>query len=116
MQIDAVRLTDLGLFATDLNSDMAAGSVLSQLDDAQTYINNVRAQLGAVMQRLEFAGNSLSISIENAEATRSALLDVDVASEITALTQNQAMLEASISMLAQANLRPNILLGLLRNG
>jgi flagellin len=116
VQIDAVRLTDLGLFATDLNSDMAAGSVLSQLDNAQTYINNVRAQLGAVMQRLEFAGNSLSISIENAEATRSALLDVDVASEITALTQNQAMLEASISMLAQANLRPNILLGLLRNG
>jgi flagellin len=116
VRIDAIRIVDLGLTGTAVTNREEATSAITQIDAALSRVNNVRAQLGAAMQRLEFASSSLAVSIENAESTRSSLLDVDVSSEITELTQSQALLEAGISMLAQANLRPNILLGLLRNG
>ena len=77
-------------------------------------INTFRANVGASQNRLDFASSNLAASIENAEAARSQLLDLDIASEITLFTSKQVLLQAGVAMLAQANQLPQNLLRLLQ--
>ena len=75
-------------------------------------LNNSRAGIGAAQNRLDFASANLATAIENAESARSALLDLDVAQEITTLTSKQILVQAGVSMLSQANQLPQNLLQL----
>jgi flagellin len=52
--------------------------------------------------------------VENTSSAQSALLDVDVSSEITTFTSKQVLLQAGVSLLAQANQQPSLLLRLLQ--
>ena len=83
------------------------------LDAAISRINEARAETGAYISRFEFAGNNLAVSVENLDAARSVLLDVDVAAEMANFSSKQVMMQASVSMLAQANQLPQNLLKLL---
>ena len=56
--------------------------------------------------------NNLASAIENAEAARSTLLDLDVAAEITVFTSKQILVQTGVAMLAQANQLPQNLLRL----
>ena len=77
-------------------------------------LNQSRATIGAGQNRLEFASANLASSIENAEAARSTLMDLDIAAEITVFTSKQVLLQAGVAMLAQANQLPQNLLRLLQ--
>ena len=95
---------------TQGGADTAIGAVNTAINT----LSSIRADVGAAQSRLEFASNNLAVSIENSEAARSALLDVDVAEEITNFTTKQVLLQAGVSMLAQANQLPQNLLQLLQ--
>ena len=71
-----------------------------------------RSDIGAAQNRLTFASSNLSSAIENAEAARSTLLDLDVAAEISTFTAKQILVQTGVSMLAQANQLPQNLLRL----
>ncbi|MFW5833769.1 MAG: flagellin, partial [Pseudomonadota bacterium] len=77
-------------------------------------VNSQRAQLGAAMSRLEKIDENIAITVENLDAARSLLMDVDVAEEMTKFTTNQVMTQAATAMLAQANQLPQNLMRLLQ--
>lgn len=112
--IDAISTGVLGLSSSDILTAGNADNAISAVNNAISTLSGSRAAVGAVQSRLDFASNNLAVSIENSEAARSALLDVDVAEEITNFTTKQVLLQAGVAMLSQANQLPQNLLQLLR--
>lgn len=112
VSVNAVSATSMGVNATDLttseNADIASSLVSSGIDSLQ----NARAIVGANQNRLEFATANLATVTENTEAARSQLLDLDVAAEMSNFTSKQILVQAGVSMLAQANQMPQQLLRL----
>ena len=93
---------------TIATSDTASVNITAALDT----LNTARAGIGANQNRLQFASDNLAITIENSEAARSNLLDLDVASEMTVFTGKLVLVQAGVAMLAQANQLPQNLLRL----
>lgn len=89
-----------------------AATASDEIDTAVQAVNTARAGIGSAQNRVEFAQNNLAVTIENSEAARSVLLDVDVSAEITKFTSEQVLIQAGVSMLAQANQQPSLLLRL----
>ena len=86
---------------------------ISEIDDAINSISAMRAQYGAVQNRLEHVINNLEIYQQNLTASESQIRDVDMASEMAQLTKLQVLQQAGTSMLAQANQEPQSVLKLL---
>jgi flagellin len=72
----------------------------------------VRGEIGAIQNRFEFTKQNLATMAENTDNGRSLLMDLDVASEMTRLTSQQILVQAGVSVLAQANQMPQQLLRL----
>lgn len=106
-------LDALGLTAESVASKQGAQVALSRLDDALVQVNGVRANLGAIQNRLTSVINNLGITEENFSEANSRIRDVDVASETADMTKNQILNQAGISVLSQANQTPNFALKLL---
>jgi flagellin len=106
-------LPSLGLAAENISTKEGAQVSLKKLDNALVQVNGVRANLGAVQNRLSSTINNLGISDENLSAANSRIRDVDVASETSDLTRNNILVQSGTSVLAQANQFPNIALKLL---
>lgn len=115
VDIPAMTLAALGLDTLDVTTQVRADIAIDTLKAALTVLSQGRATVGAQQLRLEAVGRNLGVISDNNEAARSALIDVDVSQEITDLTMNQSLMQASIAMLSRANQMPDILLGLLRN-
>jgi len=114
-----VDIADISKSALSIgsNSVSALSAATTAIDAINTAIDTVataRASLGASQNRLEFAGANVATQMENAEAARSTLMDLDVAAEMSAFTSNQILQQAGVSMLAQANQMPQNLLRLFR--
>ena len=71
-----------------------------------------RAKLGAKMNRINFVSDALSIAIENNEQARSAIIDLDIASEMSKFVSLQVLKEAGMAMISQAQKMPQSLLSL----
>jgi len=108
--------------ADTLTIDITSGANISTLDVADlaaatTEIDNVsslRADLGALQNRLEHTVNNLGTTAENLTSSESRIRDTDMAKEMVTLTKNNILLQASQAMLAQANQQPQGVLQLLR--
>jgi len=87
-----------------------AGAVL---DAAINKVTAIRADVGALQSRFDYASANLQTAVQNQEAARSAFLDADISEESTEFASNQVLLQASISVLAQANQLPQNLLKLI---
>jgi flagellin len=115
VEIPAMTLAALGLEDIAITTQSDANSAIDAMTAALAVLNQGRANVGAQQLRMESVSRSLGVVSENNEAAKSSLIDVDVSAEITEITTNQAMMEASIAMLSRANQLPDILLELLRN-
>ncbi len=114
VKIDGIDTTDLSVASKVVSTYSDATTALAAIDTAITTIATSRAKLGASQNRLEFAGANIATQMENAEAARSTLMDLDVAAEMSTFTSNQILQQAGVSMLAQANQMPQNLLRLFR--
>jgi len=105
-----------GLNTTGLSIATAAGAAtaLTRLDSAINAKDTARARFGYQMSRLENTVSVLNVQAENIQAAESRISDVDVATEMAAMTRNQVLAQAGVSMLAQANMTPQMALTLLR--
>ena len=83
-------------------------------DNALNIVNEFRAEIGAVQNRLEKNSNSLNISTEGSKQALSRIVDTDMAEEMAEYTKNNVLVQAGLAMLSQANQRPNQLLTLLQ--
>lgn len=113
--VDMKDVTASGLSINTLNIDTAASAqaALSVLDTAIGDATEARADFGAKMNRLATTVEVLNIQAENLQAAESRISDVDAATEMAALTRNQVLAQAGVSMLAQANVMPSMALTLL---
>jgi flagellin len=89
-------------------------TTLTNVSAAIEKVATQRANLGAVQNRLEYTSNNLGTTVENLTASESRIRDTDMAKEMVALSKNNILLQASQSMLAQANSAPQGVLSLLR--
>ena len=94
--------------------DLSQANALSTLDTAIGNVSNLAATLGAVQNRLQYTSDAISSTEENLSASNSRIQDVDMASEMTRLTQQQILQQAGTAMLAQANSQPQLVLKLLQ--
>ncbi len=77
-------------------------------------VNQMRSDIGAMINRLEHASNNLLNQISNTQAAESILRDADYASEAVQLSKNQILTQSSTAMLAQSNMLPQGMLQLLQ--
>ncbi|WP_283164853.1 flagellin [Marinobacter sp. M3C] len=91
-----------------------ANTTIQRVDAALTSISDLRSTFGAIQNRFESTIANLSTSVENLSAANSRILDADFASETAALAKSQVLQQAGISVLAQANARPQQVLSLLQ--
>jgi flagellin len=114
VSVSSVSTAALGLTSTSLTgADTTNANNASQaITSAINTLNTARAGIGASQNRLQFASDNLTTSVQNTESAKSSLMDLDMASEMTKFTNAQVLEQAGISMLAQANQMPQHLLKL----
>ena len=99
---------------TTVGYQSSASAVISAVDAAVNAVSTARAGLGALQNRLESVGRSLAVASENTAAANSRVADADIASSMSELVRAQILQQAGISVLAQANQAPSLVLQLLR--
>jgi len=99
---------------TDISTVAGANAAIASIDNALTTVNNSRASLGAIQNRFDSVVSSIQTTSENLSAARSRIRDADFAAETAALTRNQILQQAGVSILAQANALPQLALSLLQ--
>ena len=97
----------------DVTTREGANIAIEILDVALGQVSSIRSDLGAVQNRLESTISNLSTTAENITASRSRILDADFAEETAALSKNQIIQQAGVSILAQANQSSQVVLSLL---
>lgn len=108
----ALSITGIAISTT--SSSTAASAAITTIDSAIDYINNVRATIGASINRLTYAADNLTNVSQNVEASRSSIVDTDYATASTQLSKSQIVQQAATAMLAQANQQPQSVLALLK--
>ena len=109
-----VSATGLSVDSLNIGTAASAQAALTTLDTAIGTATTARADFGAKMNRLTTTVEVLGIQAENLQTAESRISDVDVATEMAAMTRNQVLAQAGVSMLAQANTMPQMALTLLR--
>ncbi|MCD7984651.1 MAG: flagellin [Desulfovibrio sp.] len=94
---------DTSAKAFTVSTQAAAQKALVGLTDAVVSKDKIRAQLGAMQNRLENTISNLTTQAENLQAAESRISDVDVATEMTQFVRNQILTQSSVAMLSQAN-------------
>jgi flagellin len=98
----------------DLRSTAKAGLAIATIDGAIEKISSMRADLGAIENRLEHTVSNLMNVAENTAASRSRIEDADFSVESANLAKSQVLQQAGTAMLAQANARSQLVLQLLQ--
>ena len=114
--VTAMTLGALGMSATTTSVSTSAGALaaLSTIDSAVRSVNTMRSDMGAYVNRLEFAISNLGNQLYNTQDAESRIRDVDFAQETTEFTRAQILSQSATSMLAQANQVPQGVLSLLK--
>jgi len=120
LAIDGTQASTLNVAFTSANGlagvayQSSASAVISILDVAVNVVSEDRAELGAVQNRLESTIRSLAVASENTSAANSRIADADIAQSMSEMVRSQILQQAGISVLAQANQAPSLVLQLLK--
>jgi len=98
----------------DISTEAGAKAAITAADNALSQISSVRATLGSIQSRFENVITANAATIEAFAASSSRIKDADFAAETAALSRAQVLQQAGISVLAQANARPQQVLSLLQ--
>lgn len=96
-------LEALGIASETISLKEAAQQSLSRVDESLTSVNAIRANFGALQNRLVSTSQNLLVADENFSAANSRIRDADIAAETAEMTQKNILLQAGISVLGQAN-------------
>jgi flagellin len=106
-------LEALGLAAEGVGTKETAQTSIDAVDKAIVSVNSIRANFGAMQNRLQSTIANLAVSDENLSAANSRIRDTDIAAESSELARNNVMMQAGISVMSQANQQPQLALKLL---
>jgi flagellin len=113
-QIPSVNATGLGLNPVTITGQTEATAAIGILDEALHSVNEIRANIGSIINRLEHALTNQENQEQNMQAAESIIRDADFAFETSMFTRNQILTQSSTAMLAQANVLPQNVLNLLK--
>ena len=114
LSVTAAGSSALGLGATAVSTQGTAQSALGIIDSALSSVSTLRGTLGAVQNRLQSSISNIQVAVENVSAAMSRIRDVDVAAETANMTRANILVQAGVSILAQANSSPQAALKLLQ--
>lgn len=103
----------IGIDGIDVSEKDGARDTLQTVDDALVKIGSLRANFGAIQNRLLATVSNLDVQYENLSAANSRIRDTDVAREAGELASANILQQAAVSVLAQANQLPGVALKLL---
>lgn len=106
-------LESLAMTAESVAQKESAQNSLDVLDRAMVSVNAIRANFGAMQNRLQSTVANIAVADENLSAANSRIRDADIAAESAELTRNNILMQAGVSVLGQANNMSNIALKLL---
>jgi len=113
LSFDDMQTSALGLSGASISDVSGAQAALDLIDTAVDSVSTLRGGLGSSQNRISSTVRSIAITSENLAAAESRIRDVDVAAESADLTRNSILQQAAVSVLAQANVQPQIALSLL---
>lgn len=114
LELPSMNAVNLGVDKVDLTTEESARLAIDDVSDAIVQLSAIRSKIGAYSNRLEHTITNLDTTEENITAAYSRIMDVDMATEMTEYSTVQVLVQASTSMLAQANERPQQVLQLLQ--
>jgi len=98
-----VTLESLGMIGESVSTKQGSQLTLGVIDNALNHVNQIRADLGAMQNRLQSTINNLGVSEENLASANSRIRDADLAEEVSEMTKDNILLQSGISVLGQAN-------------
>ncbi|WP_372653289.1 flagellin [Halobacteriovorax sp.] len=98
-----VNVAALGLNLASVADKISSQNSLSSIDSAIVSVSGIRADFGALQNRLQSTINNISVSVENLSAANSRVRDTDIAAETAELTKQNILMTAGTSVLSQAN-------------
>ncbi len=118
IRISGARASQIGstthIASIGISMRASANRAITIIDAALKDVDGIRGQLGAVMNRMESTIANLTNVAENLSASRSRILDADVAQETSNMTRANILQQAGVAVLAQANQTPQLALQLLQ--
>lgn len=112
VNIGDMRASALGLEGVNLTDTINAQGAIGSLDAAINTKDTERTLVGSYVERLQNTLLNLKISRENAVASEEQVRDADIAAEMSNFVRAQILFSTGTSMLAQANMVPQIVAGL----
>jgi flagellin len=98
-----VNVAALGLNLASVSDKISAQNSLAAIDQGIQNVSGIRADFGALQNRLQSTINNIQISNENLAAANSRIRDTDIASATSEMTRTNILMQAGTSVLAQAN-------------
>ncbi len=98
-----VNVAALGLNLASVADKISAQNSLTSIDQSIISVSGIRADFGALQNRLQSTINNIAVSIENLSAANSRVRDTDIAKETAELTKHSILVQAGTSVLSQAN-------------
>jgi flagellin len=115
VQVADVTSGGLGFAGTEaVDTKVNAQNVMATLDSALDNLNTARAGLGSKANRMTTAASAVDVMRENLASANSRVRDTNIAEETSSFARSQVLMQAGVSMLAQANSQPQLALSLLR--
>lgn len=118
VKISSMAISALGLGVSgksvSLTNSTQISSAITALDKAVSAVSSLRANLGAVQNRLTHTVNNLEVASENLSSARSNIQDTDMAKEMANYSKQQVLIQSGTAMLAQANQSSQSVLKLLQ--
>ena len=111
-----INLVALGINLASVGDKSSAQNSLAAVDGAIASVTSIRAEFGAMQNRLQSIVNNIMVSRENLSAANSRIRDMDMAEETSELTKSQILMQSGVSVLGQANSTIKTALGLLGGG
>ena len=112
--VAAFTAASLSVNSAAVDTAADAASAMSLIDAAIDSVSEARATAGALISRFEFRGQQIATSLENIDAAKSSIMDVDLAAEQSKLVSSQVLVQAAVSAVSQANQIPQSLLRVLQ--
>ena len=114
MALTGITIAAFNPTALTVDTGDNARTTLTAANTQLTAVSKLRSQLGAFSNRLEHNYNNLGNMIQNTEAAKGRIMDVDYASETSNMTSKQMLMQASTSMLKQSNSMSQMVASLLQ--
>ena len=112
--VTSIALDTTTVGSTSVTTVANSNTAINRLDATLASVSALRAQFGAIQNRMQSTIANLQAVVQNVDAARSRIVDADFASETANLTKGQILQQAGVAILAQANQVPQAALQLLR--